>query len=194
MRGCATVVCVCGCVCVRDCVYMCMCVYGCVGMCMCGFVWLCVCGQGWTKAYEFSFGDLRAGVNILEGLLEQVRRSTPLWSTCPPICVGTKWSLWIDPQMLRVYVPAPTQSGSVSDPRAIPWKFVHGLMENAIYGGRVDNAIDIRILRAYIQEVFNPENMVRREHRGVCDVGDASVQLGCVCGEGAKCATQGPPD
>ncbi len=39
-------------------------------------------------------------------------------------------------------------------------------MENAIYGGRVDNAIDIRILRAYIQEVFNPENMVRREHNG----------------------------
>ncbi len=86
------------------------CVCGCVCDCVCMCVWLCVCGQGWTKAYEFSFGDLRAGVNILEGLLEQVRRSTPLLSTCPPICVGIKWSLWIDPQMLRVYVHAPPPS------------------------------------------------------------------------------------
>ena len=58
--------------------------------------------QGWTKAYEFSFGDLRAGVSVIDALLEQ--------------------------------------AGAVTDPRAIPWKFVHGLMENAIYGAWVSVA------------------------------------------------------
>ncbi len=48
----------------------------------------------------------------------------------------------------------------MTDPRAIPWQFVHGLMENAIYGGRVDNFIDIRILSAYIAEVFSPDVLV----------------------------------
>jgi dynein heavy chain 2 len=52
------------------------------------------------------------------------------------------------------------QVGDVTDPRAIPWQFVHGLMENAIYGGRVDNFIDIRILSAYIAEVFSPDVLV----------------------------------
>ncbi len=54
-------------------------------------------------------------------------------------------------------------------------------MENAIYGGRVDNAIDIRILRAYIQEVFNPENMVRREHTGGGVTRGGRVSAGRVC-------------
>ncbi len=58
--------------------------------------------QGWTKAYEFSFGDLRAGVNILEGLLEQVSAldvvscGTSLW--CLALCCRTQQqmttSLW----------------------------------------------------------------------------------------------------
>ena len=47
--------------------------------------------QGWTKAYEFSFGDLRAGVNILEGLLEQV--AGLLWhiplASCTVLCHAT---------------------------------------------------------------------------------------------------------
>ena len=32
---------------------------------------------------------------------------------------------------------------------------MHGLMENAIYGGRVDNTFDMRVLISYLEQCFN---------------------------------------
>ncbi len=32
----------------------------------------------------------------------------------------------------------------------IDWKAVCGLMEDAIYGGRIDNVFDLRVLRTYL--------------------------------------------
>ncbi len=66
--------------------------------------------QGWCKFYEFSDGDLRAGLELVQRLHDR---------------------------------------GNVD------WNTVHGLCENAIYGGRVDDAHDIKILRAYLERVFN---------------------------------------
>uniref|UniRef100_A0A8C2QHF6 Cytoplasmic dynein 2 heavy chain 1 n=1 Tax=Cricetulus griseus TaxID=10029 RepID=A0A8C2QHF6_CRIGR len=67
--------------------------------------------QGWTKFYEFSLSDLRAGYNIIDRLFD-----------------GTK---------------------------DVQWEFVHGLLENAIYGGRVDNCFDLRVLQSYLKQFFN---------------------------------------
>ncbi|KAF5921105.1 hypothetical protein HPG69_018505 [Diceros bicornis minor] len=67
--------------------------------------------QGWTKFYEFSLSDLRAGYNIIDRLFD-----------------GTK---------------------------DIQWEFVHGLLENAIYGGRIDNYFDLRVLQSYLKQFFN---------------------------------------
>ncbi|KAF7666054.1 hypothetical protein LDENG_00118150 [Lucifuga dentata] len=67
--------------------------------------------QGWTKFYEFSLSDLRAGFDIIDRLFE-----------------GDK----------------PFQ-----------WEFVHGLLESAIYGGRIDNPSDLRILRSYLEQFFS---------------------------------------
>ena len=36
----------------------------------------------------------------------------------------------------------------------VRWKFVHGLFENAIYGGRVDNTFDAEVLRSYLLQYF----------------------------------------
>ncbi|XP_059389924.1 dynein cytoplasmic 2 heavy chain 1 isoform X4 [Carassius carassius] len=69
--------------------------------------------QGWTKFYEFSLSDLRAGFEIIDSLFE-----------------GGK---------------------------AFQWEFVHGLLENAIYGGRIDNVCDLRVLRSYLQQFFNAQ-------------------------------------
>ncbi|KAI1893942.1 hypothetical protein AGOR_G00128840 [Albula goreensis] len=69
--------------------------------------------QGWTKFYEFSLSDLRAGFEIIDRLFD---------------VAGTK---------------------------DLQWDFVHGLLENAIYGGRVDSVSDLRILRSYLQQYFN---------------------------------------
>ncbi|KAM3616882.1 uncharacterized protein V6R79_025341 [Siganus canaliculatus] len=67
--------------------------------------------QGWTKFYEFSLSDLRAGFEIIDRLFE-----------------GGK---------------------------SFQWEFVHGLLESAIYGGRIDNPSDLRILRSYLEQFFS---------------------------------------
>ena len=36
-----------------------------------------------------------------------------------------------------------------------PWETLHGLLDNAIYGGRIDNVFDQRILRTFLRQVFN---------------------------------------
>ncbi|XP_039269307.2 cytoplasmic dynein 2 heavy chain 1-like [Styela clava] len=37
----------------------------------------------------------------------------------------------------------------------VHWDFMHGLMENAIYGGRVDNNFDMRVLSSYLRKYFD---------------------------------------
>jgi hypothetical protein len=37
----------------------------------------------------------------------------------------------------------------------IPWDYVHGLFDQAIYGGRVDNPVDTDVLRSYLIQYFN---------------------------------------
>eukprot|EP00090_Calanus_glacialis_P009483 TRINITY_DN17857_c0_g1_i1.p1 TRINITY_DN17857_c0_g1~~TRINITY_DN17857_c0_g1_i1.p1 ORF type:complete len:1541 (-),score=379.52 TRINITY_DN17857_c0_g1_i1:129-4454(-) len=68
--------------------------------------------QGWASFYEFSDGDLRAGLEVIENLFKEV-------------------------------------DGAVS------WDFIHGLFKNAIYGGRVDNVYDLRIISSYLENFFN---------------------------------------
>uniref|UniRef100_A0A672TN04 Cytoplasmic dynein 2 heavy chain 1 n=1 Tax=Strigops habroptila TaxID=2489341 RepID=A0A672TN04_STRHB len=78
--------------------------------------------QGWTKFYEFSLSDLRAGFDIIDRLFE-----------------GSK---------------------------EFQWEFVHGLFENAIYGGRVDNYFDMRVLRSYLEQLFNSQVIGSLNARG----------------------------
>lgn len=59
--------------------------------------------KGWTKFYEFSMSDLRAGADIIDRLCKRAGRND------------------------------------------VPWNFVHGLYEQAIYGGRVDSPFDIQV-------------------------------------------------
>lgn len=37
----------------------------------------------------------------------------------------------------------------------VDWKTVRGLMVDAIYGGRVDNPHDMRVLATYLRQYFN---------------------------------------
>lgn len=38
--------------------------------------------------------------------------------------------------------------------QTVQWDFMYGLMENAIYGGRVDNTFDMRVLTSYLRQYF----------------------------------------
>ena len=71
--------------------------------------------QGWSKYYEFSYGDLKAGETILSELIDSSQGTLP------------------------------------------QWEIVHGLLENAIYGGRVDNPFDMRVLKTYLKQFFTAE-------------------------------------
>ena len=66
--------------------------------------------QGWSKFYEFSLADIRAGITLLEKVLER----TP-----------------------------------------IQWSTLRGLLENAVYGGRIDNIFDINVLQTYLKQYFS---------------------------------------
>tara|TARA_B110000091_G_scaffold199866_1_gene230119 strand:- start:810 stop:8225 length:7416 start_codon:yes stop_codon:yes gene_type:complete len=74
--------------------------------------------QGWVKFYEFSLGDLRAGVNVVDMVTEQGN--------------------------------------------SIDWETVIGLMENAIYGGRVDNSYDFQVLQTYLKQYMNDDVLLGR--------------------------------
>lgn len=39
----------------------------------------------------------------------------------------------------------------------VKWDFIVGLFENAIYGGRVDNTWDLRVLQSYLELFFSSE-------------------------------------
>lgn len=45
------------------------------------------------------------------------------------------------------------------------WTFVHGLLENAVYGGRIDNDHDLRTLKCYLETIFNDEIIGTRGKR-----------------------------
>jgi dynein heavy chain 2 len=82
--------------------------------------------QGWTKFYEFSYGDMRAGTFVME---------------------------------------AASRATSVKNPQ-LDWEAIYGLMEDAIYGGRIDNSYDLRVLRAYLKMFFS-EKLVSEKGVGM---------------------------
>lgn len=68
--------------------------------------------QGWTKSYEFNYGDYKAGLVLLSKLKEKYE---------------------------------------------INWPMLYGLMLDTIYGGRIDNSVDLRILDTAVHEFFNED-------------------------------------
>ena len=51
----------------------------------------------------------------------------------------------------------------------LDWETVHGLYSNAIYGGRVDDVHDIRILCSYLQEFFK-QDVISGNARPRCEI------------------------
>lgn len=37
----------------------------------------------------------------------------------------------------------------------IQWDFIHGLFDQAVYGGRIDNPIDTDVLKSYLKQYFS---------------------------------------
>ena len=62
--------------------------------------------QGWIKFYEFSYGDYKAGLEVIK------------------IAQNTTYDT--------------------------NWKLLYGLMLDTVYGGRIDNDVDMRLLDVYL--------------------------------------------
>jgi len=43
------------------------------------------------------------------------------------------------------------------------WEYLNGLLLNAIYGGRVDNDFDLRILHSYLTQYFSDTSLGKQQ-------------------------------
>lgn len=69
--------------------------------------------------------------------------------------------------------------------KVLQWEFVHGLLENAIYGGRIDNPSDLRILRSYLEQFFSSRLLSssagQRKSKGSARVFPSQISLPNSC-------------
>jgi dynein heavy chain 2 len=60
----------------------------------------------------------------------------------------------------------------------VQWDFIHGLFESAIYGGRVDNPFDIRIMVSYVKQYFDNQ-LLGDQARGSRKLGPLKIPGTC---------------
>ena len=56
---------------------------------------------------------------------------------------------------LRSGLEVLTECLSDSSSRGLKWDFIHGLFSNAIFGGRIDDPQDAKVLMSYLKDYFN---------------------------------------
>ncbi|SBS80798.1 dynein heavy chain, putative [Plasmodium ovale] len=83
---------------------------------------------GWTKKYEFSDSDLACSLSVVDNWLDR-----------SAIKVGKNVSEHINPSN-------------------IPWDAIKKILNEAIYGGRLDNIVDSTILDTFIDHLMNPDS------------------------------------
>lgn len=58
------------------------------------------------------------------------------------------------------------------------WTSIKGLLNNAIYGGRMDNVFDVRVLDTFLDQIFN-DNVLRNRQLGSFTLpGTTNVKVG----------------
>jgi len=62
--------------------------------------------------------------------------------------------------IIDAWVDSVTQNGQLSNisPDKIPWDAIQSILVEAVYGGRIDNAFDHEILRAFVKHLFREES------------------------------------
>lgn len=73
---------------------------------------------GWTKHYEFSDADQQCALEIIHQ--------------------------WVDVASTGSWAPRPDALPEVLDPKKIPFEAIRALLRDTVYGGRLDNQVDIR--------------------------------------------------
>ncbi|SBT70312.1 dynein heavy chain, putative [Plasmodium malariae] len=94
---------------------------------------------GWTKKYEFSDSDLTCALSVVDS--------------------------WIDRSATKI-------GKNVSehiDPCNIPWDAIKKILNEAIYGGRLDNMVDSKVLDTFINHLMNPNSFEADFKLNICN-------------------------
>lgn len=54
----------------------------------------------------------------------------------------------------------------MTEKKNVDWAGLYGLFENAIYGGRIDRIVDLDVLRAYLETIFNEKTLKSGQLKG----------------------------
>lgn len=78
---------------------------------------------------------------------------------------------------LGINLPVPTQGRQNISPDKIPWSALKTLMAQSIYGGRVDNEFDQRLLNTFLERLFTTKSF-DSEFKLACKVdGHKDIQM-----------------
>ncbi|KAI8505360.1 Cytoplasmic dynein 1 heavy chain 1 [Branchiostoma belcheri] len=99
---------------------------------------------GWSKCYEFNESDLRCSCDTLDTWIEMAAKGR---ANLPP----DKGRANLPPDKGRANLP----------PDKVPWDALRILLSQAIYGGRVDNDFDQRLLNAFLDKLFTAHSFER---------------------------------
>jgi len=56
------------------------------------------------------------------------------------------------------WVDSVAKGRSNVDPETIPWQAIRNLLGQTIYGGRIDNIFDQRLLESFLAQLFRPDS------------------------------------
>ncbi|XP_054724974.1 LOW QUALITY PROTEIN: cytoplasmic dynein 2 heavy chain 1-like [Uloborus diversus] len=105
--------------------------------------------------------------------LIQERRTLYPAGKCP-FCMGWTKFYEFSSADLRVATDVIDRICGSSD-QGIMWEHVRGLFETAVYGGRIDDSFDLRVLSSYLKEFFDQKTMTGRKLAGGALVMPTSV-------------------
>ncbi|KAJ7424270.1 hypothetical protein BTVI_07193 [Pitangus sulphuratus] len=90
---------------------------------------------GWSKKYEFGESDLRSACDTVDTWLDDTAKASSV------VSLGTGNRLDF-------------QGRQNISPDKIPWSALKTLMAQSIYGGRIDNEFDQRLLNTFLERLF----------------------------------------
>lgn len=110
---------------------------------------------GWSKKYEFGESDLRSACDTVDTWLDDTAKVRGyllynlilncMYCTMPYKFTGAKG---------RDVKHIHTQGRQNIAPDKIPWAALKTLMAQSIYGGRIDNDFDQRLLNTFLDRIF----------------------------------------
>ncbi|KAA6401027.1 MAG: putative Dynein heavy chain [Streblomastix strix] len=100
--------------------------------------------QGWIRAYEFSSADLRSAVDIVDNQL-----SAAVYASKTDDGIG--------------------KSRSQGKRMQVPWETIRALFAYTVYGGRIDNPMDWKVLNAYLRIWLNDRLITSNSLNILCE-------------------------